>query len=90
VIKEKHLVPGRVLLRLTYHPTIRDKYNNPKPWWRPCMVVAYYPDIQRRHSRKTAPVTGWEVLVIWFGTTTKPVEHVRIQPEHQSWKPGPI
>ena len=89
MIKEKHLVPGRVLLRLTDHPTKKDRWGDPEPWWLPCMVIAYYPDVTRRHSKKTAPVNGWEVLVIWYGNTPRPVEHVRIPPDHQGWKPAP-
>jgi hypothetical protein len=77
MIKEKHLVPGRVLLRLSEKRVARfDKEGRhlKDDWvdtWRPCMVIAYYPDISRRHAKKTAPVNGYEVLVIWFGGDTQ-------------------
>lgn len=90
MIKEKHLVPGRVLLRATDHPTKKDRDGDPVCWWRPCMVVAYYTDIKRRHSKSTAPILGWEVLVIWWGSTVRPIEHITIPPEHRGWKPAPF
>ncbi len=92
MIKEKYLVPGRVLGRLTSREriTMNEATDIGHRWfedyWRPFMVVAYYPDIKRRHSRSTAPVSGWEVLIIWLGETTRPVEHVRIPCDHDGWK----
>jgi hypothetical protein len=92
MIKEKHLVPGRVLARLREeinwetNPTW-GRYRTFKKRWVPFMVVSYYPDIKCRHARSTANVEGWEVLVIWLGETTRPVEHVRILPsEVNCWK----
>ena len=91
MIKEKHLVPGRVLLRCVDHPTKRDQYNDPLDWWVPCMVIAVTKDVSRRHAKKTAPVDGWEVLVIWWGAYPgRSLEQVRILPHQTCWKPAPF
>jgi len=90
MIKEKHLVPGRVLLRAFDHPTKKDAYGDPLPEWIPCMVIAVIKDTARRHSKKTAPAEGWEVLVIWYGEHAwKPFEQVRIWPHQTCWKLAP-
>ena len=91
MIKEKHLTPGRVLLRLSDHPRWRepafqDEQGDPLAVWIPCMVIAFLPDIKRRHSRATAPRDGWEVLVLWMDDLTIPLEQVRIRPDHRGWK----
>ena len=96
MISETHLVPGRVLLHVTQKRVGRFDKNGRHfrdDWvdtWKPCMVIAYYPDISRRHSRKTAPINGWEVLVIWWGDGVRPVERVRIPPDNRDWKPAPF
>ncbi len=91
MIKEKHLVPGRVLLRAFDHPTKRDHYNYPLPWWIPCMVISVIKDVSRRHAKKTAPADGWEVLVIWWGAYGgRALEQVRILPHQTCWKPAPF
>jgi len=95
VIKERHLVPGRVLLRsISKRVAVFDRQGRhfKDDWvdaWQPCMVIACYRDVSRRHSRKTAPTEGWEVLVIWYGDIARPIEHVRIPPNHNGWKPAP-
>lgn len=95
MIKEKNLVPGRMLLQSSerrvpiFDQDGRHKYDVWNTVWHPCMVVAYYPDIKRRHSKKTAPIEGWEVLVLWTGEVRRPIEHVRIRPNDTSWKPAP-
>lgn len=87
MIKEKQLVPGRVLLRSVAVPYVNKfGYHDFRNVWVPCMVVAYQPDIKRRHARKTAPVEGWELLVLWWGEVRRPIEQVRIRPDQMDWK----
>lgn len=64
----------------------RDKYGNPVIHWVPCMVISYLPDVRRRHSKKTAPVDGWEVLVFWFAEGRSPLEQVRISNNGLGWR----
>jgi len=67
MIKEKQLVPGRMLQNLqkvTYRDA--DGHLSYKKVWVPCMVVSYLPSIDRRHSKNEARRSGWEVLVFWF------------------------
>ena len=90
MIKEKHLVPGRVLLRALDHPTEKDKDGDPIPVWVPVMVIAVTRDVtKRRHSKKALPAESWNVLVLWFGEHPWcPYEQVRIWPHQTCWKPA--
>ena len=95
MIREKHLVPGRVLGRWSDHPDVYklprnpdlyDVHGDPIGFWNPCMVISYIPDVRRRHSKKTAPVYGWDVLVFWLDDRQHRVESVRIPTDHDGWK----
>jgi hypothetical protein len=88
MIKEKHLVPGRVLLQkqLLTRQLPKHPYWKEETVWQPCMVVCCYPDVTRRHARKEAPVNGWEVLVLRWGDVARPVDQVRIVPDTKDWK----
>ncbi len=93
MIKEKHLVPGQVLVFRSSRAGVKAGIGGIptttlEDYWQPCMVVSHYPVIKQRHARKTAPVDGWEVLVVWMGDTTRLVDHVHILPGDKDWKAG--
>lgn len=81
MIKEKHLVPGRVLAfhkqKLEYDPEFGvcriDKQVQ-------CMVISYIPLIKRRHARSEAQRDGWNVLVFWLDDRTTRIETLLITP----------
>lgn len=76
MIKERHLTPGRVLaVRNIEEEWVTKQLPGGAPYrttqkvttWLPCMVISYVPDVSRRHSKKTADVEGWHVMVMWMG-----------------------
>ena len=88
MIKEKHLVPGRVLLRAHSLPREVDGMERLVDAWVPCLVVSFIPDIKQRHSRDRARRLGWNVLVMWFDDRQRRLENVYVPVGHQGWKVG--
>ena len=76
MIKEKDLCPGRVLTSMDY---VRGE-----PEVTAWLVIGFTTKIKRRHSRKTAPKEGWEVLMLSFGGKLQ-VHHVTPS-SFASWK----
>jgi len=50
------------------------------------MVIGFVLDIKRRHSKSTAPVEGWDVLVLWFGNNQRMYDIFNIKPDTKDWK----
>ena len=95
MIKKKDLVPGRVLFSVSEKLTpvfdINGFHIDTKlvKTELPCMVIYCYPDVKRRHSKSTAPVNGWDVLVMWIGDSKhKLITQVKISPDNHLWKRG--
>jgi hypothetical protein len=89
MIKESHLVPGKVLAMLSVREMIAVDtatgsimHREERKVWVPCMVVSYVPIIHRRHSRARAPRDcGWDVLVFWLDDRYNRLEKVHIAPD---------
>lgn len=92
MIREKHLVPGRVIANVTTesNPIFDDRGRHTHSVlvdvWHPCMVISYVADIGRRHAKKTAPRNKWEVLVWWMDERQRKLESVMITPNSVKWK----
>lgn len=92
MIKEKHLVPGRMLACLHSHDRIVMNHatgighRSFEDVWVPCMVVSYFPTIDRRHAKSEARRSGWEVLVYWFDDRRERLQRVFIHNDAFSLK----
>ena len=92
MIREKHLVPGRVLgrwaqvPRTTMNPATGIGSREYMDTWIPGMVISYIPITQRRHAKSAAERSGWDVLVFWLDDRQKRLENVRVPVEHNGWK----
>lgn len=59
--------------------------------WVPCMIVSYYPNVDRRHSKNEARRASWDVLVFWFDERRERLQRVYIHNDNytlQKWKPA--
>lgn len=73
MIRERNIVPGRILGRKTFESSydpIEKRYKAIERI-RPCMVISFIPVIKRRHSKGSAPREGWNVLVMWLDDEAK-------------------
>lgn len=79
MIKERDLVPGRVIVRLG------PQQSGPEPVVvEAFMVIGFQEQVKRRHAKSSAPRDGWHVLMIRFGpalTGHSVVCDVHITPE---------
>jgi hypothetical protein len=67
-MKPKSLVPGRIITQkvANYDYDVNGQYRlitTILPW----MIVSVEETVWRRHSKKTAPPNGWNILMIQFG-----------------------
>ncbi len=90
MIKERHLVPGKVIARAhsvrkpVWNLLGRHVDNVEHIEWVPCMVIAYLP-MGRRHGRSRA-VVGWTVVVLWLDGRARCVDECCIDALHEGWK----
>lgn len=88
MIREKHLVPGRVLGRWARTMNGHNQFGVPqfRDVWIPCMVISYIPIILRRHAKNSAERSGWDVLVFWLDDRRERLESIRVPVDHNGWK----
>jgi len=84
MIKQKDLVPGRVIT------SVDKKWSSEgvpilivKAW----LIVGFQESVKRRHSKAQAPREGWHVLLLRFGGKDRVLEDVIISPStFGNWK----
>jgi len=91
VIKEKHLVPGKVIGRLHTRTIVKpgsEWYDREYvDWWVPCLVIYAKARIAGgRHAKSKAQRNGWDVLVFWFDDRQQKLDEVWIASDHDGWK----
>ena len=87
MIKEKDLVPGRVITDIDYvNRSWRDGGGElliVRAW----MIIGYQTHVRRRHSRNQAPRQGWHLLLLKFGGGDRVLRDVVITPNGmREWK----
>jgi hypothetical protein len=87
VIRQRNLLPSKLMLHRQWERiTNVIGYSHRVERWYPCMVIGFVLDIKRRHSKSTAPVEGWDVLVLWFGNNQRMYDIFNIKPDTKDWK----
>jgi hypothetical protein len=88
VIKERHLVPGKVIGRLHTRTVPKPGYEYEYvDWWVPCLVI--HAKAQKgggRHAKSKARASGWDVLVFWFDDRQQKLDEVWVASDHEGWK----
>lgn len=83
MIKEKDLVPGRVITSLETQRTFEGLRQVVVAW----MVIGFQEQVKRRHKRSQAPREGWHVLLLRFGPGNEILKDVIITPTSMAlWK----
>ena len=84
MIKQKDLVPGRVITSADKKWTPEGKQVMVITAW---MIVGFQESVKRRHSKSKAPREGWHVLLLKFGGKDRTLVDVTISPaSFGNWK----
>jgi hypothetical protein len=83
MIKEKDLVPGRVITSLETRRSFEGLQQVVVAW----MVIGFQEQVKRRHQRSKAPRDEWHVLLLRFGGGDRVLNDVVITPASMAqWK----
>lgn len=83
MIKEKDLVPGKVITSIERRWSRDGEVLTIIAW----MVIGFQTQVKRRHQRTKAPRDGWHVLLLRFGGGDRVLHDVIITPgSMRDWK----
>ena len=84
MIKEKDLVPGKVITYIQRAWRAGAEVDSISAW----MIIGFTEQVRRRHSKSSAPRDGWHVLLLRFGEEGQTLWDTMITPSAMTrdWK----
>lgn len=83
LIREKDLIPGRVIIETKPQSTFEGIRHIDIAAW---MVIGVQAHVKRRHKRSSATREGWHVLLLRLGHDNEVLMDIVITPSMSQWK----